>query len=116
MSENKVVKVLRVGVIYNGRILDEQLFRKPETIYIGAETGQSPEVMSEVSAKAGRKAAQRVTPLHLLRDRYTGTPGEGDSRETGGSGGWRGIGRGRKPHGGRSRSRERLPGSAGSRP
>jgi hypothetical protein len=30
--------------------------------------------------------------------------------------GGRGSGRGRKPHGGRSRSRERLPGSAGSRP
>jgi len=35
MAENKVAKVLRVGVIYNGRILDEQIFRKPETIYIG---------------------------------------------------------------------------------
>ena len=28
-------KVLRVGVIYNGKIIDEQVFRKPETIYVG---------------------------------------------------------------------------------
>lgn len=28
-------RVLRVGVIYRGKILDEQVFRKPETVYIG---------------------------------------------------------------------------------
>ncbi len=32
---NPATKVLRVGVIYNGRILDEQIIRKPETIYVG---------------------------------------------------------------------------------
>lgn len=36
MTQNTAVeKVLRVGVIYNGKIIDEQVFRKPETIYIG---------------------------------------------------------------------------------
>ena len=28
-------KVLRVGVIHNGKILDEQIFRKPETVFVG---------------------------------------------------------------------------------
>jgi len=36
MTQGSVAdKVLRVGVIYNGKIIDEQVFRKPETIYIG---------------------------------------------------------------------------------
>lgn len=35
MPRNISEKVLRVGVIQNGRILDEQLFRKPETVFIG---------------------------------------------------------------------------------
>lgn len=35
MATNNIEKVLRVGVIYNGKILDEEIFRKPETIYIG---------------------------------------------------------------------------------
>ncbi|HSW59567.1 MAG TPA: AgmX/PglI C-terminal domain-containing protein [bacterium] len=35
MTQEKTGKVLRVGVIHNGRILDEQVFRKAETIFIG---------------------------------------------------------------------------------
>ena len=35
MTNINQAKVLRVGLIYNGRILDEQIIRKPETIYIG---------------------------------------------------------------------------------
>ncbi len=36
MTQNVATeKVLRVGVIYNGKIIDEQVFRKPETIYVG---------------------------------------------------------------------------------
>jgi hypothetical protein len=53
----------------------------------GTETGQSPEVRLKAFARARLKTSQKVTPLHPPRDHYTGTPGEGDSRETGGSGG-----------------------------
>ncbi len=36
MAESKkTAKALRVGVIHNGKVLDEQIFRKPETIFIG---------------------------------------------------------------------------------
>jgi len=35
MTQENVGKVLRVGVIYNGKILDEQIFRKPETVFVG---------------------------------------------------------------------------------
>jgi len=35
MSHANIGKVLRVGVIYKGKILDEQIFRKPETVYVG---------------------------------------------------------------------------------
>lgn len=35
MAQEALGKVLRVGVIHNGRILDEQVFRKAETIFIG---------------------------------------------------------------------------------
>lgn len=35
MTPEKTGKILRVGVIHNGRILDEQVFRKAETIFIG---------------------------------------------------------------------------------
>lgn len=35
MAQEIVGKVLRVGVIHNGKILDEQVFRKAETIFIG---------------------------------------------------------------------------------
>ncbi len=35
MTQENPKKVLRVGVIYNGKILDEQIFRKPETVFIG---------------------------------------------------------------------------------
>jgi len=35
MAQDRVAKVLRVGVIHNGKILDEQIFRKAETIFVG---------------------------------------------------------------------------------
>ncbi len=35
MAKVSVDRVLRVGIIHRGKILDEQVFRKPETIYIG---------------------------------------------------------------------------------
>ncbi len=35
MTAINEAKVLRVGVVYNGKILDEQIFRKPETVYFG---------------------------------------------------------------------------------
>ncbi|HNW81375.1 MAG TPA: AgmX/PglI C-terminal domain-containing protein [bacterium] len=35
MTLNNSDKVLRVGVIHNGKILDEQIFRKPETVFVG---------------------------------------------------------------------------------
>ncbi len=35
MAQENIAKVLRVGVIYNGKILDEQIFRKPETVFVG---------------------------------------------------------------------------------
>jgi TonB family protein len=35
MAQENNSKVLRVGVIYNGKILDEQIFRKPETVFVG---------------------------------------------------------------------------------
>ncbi|MGI6393876.1 MAG: AgmX/PglI C-terminal domain-containing protein [bacterium] len=35
MVQEKVAKVLRVGIVHNGRILDERIFRKPETIFVG---------------------------------------------------------------------------------
>jgi len=35
MAQDRVAKVLRVGVIHNGKILDEQVFRKAETIFVG---------------------------------------------------------------------------------
>lgn len=35
MAQENVAKVLRVGVVYNGKILDEQIFRKPETVFVG---------------------------------------------------------------------------------
>lgn len=35
MTQDRLAKVLRVGVIHNGKILDEQIFRKAETIFVG---------------------------------------------------------------------------------
>lgn len=35
MTAKNEAKVLRVGIVYNGKILDEQIFRKPETVYFG---------------------------------------------------------------------------------
>ena len=36
MKQKKASKALRVGVIYSGRLLEEKLFRKPETISVGS--------------------------------------------------------------------------------